>query len=325
MKQIPSENEALLLCEQRTDGLHILRCQTSDNILKLPSEIDGIPVTGLGDYVCAAREIDRPTQKCQQVHLTCGAARTLPRHDAQAILQVILPDTLRTIGSYAFYNCYHLTHLQLPAGVQEVGHGALMNCTDFHELTLSGNAEKRTCLPELLGQVSGEIEVTLSLPAGEVRLLFPPFQEQWEDVTPAHIFQNRIEGAGYTYRQCFQSGVLSLIEYDMAFERLLRVQDYETAVRVALNRLRWQVGVSETARAAYEDCLRTHADTITELLLKKRDTQGVHALLRLGVLSGEGLQRACDLARQMGQTEALGILLAALGSTAVRAPKQYDL
>lgn len=324
MKQIPSENEALLFCEERTDGLYILRCQTSDSILKLPNEIEGIPVVGLGDYVCAAREPDLSGREVWQIHLTCGQSG-LPKHDAQAIRQVILPDTLRTIGSYAFYNCYHLNSLELPASVQEIGHGALMNCTEFHEIMLSGNAEGRTCLPELLGQVSGEVQAILHLSSGEVHLLFPPYQEQWEDLAPAHIFQRRIEGAGYPYRQCFQNGVLSLIEYDMALERLMRIQDYETAVRVSLNRLRWSVGVSAVARTAYEDCLRTHADTAAEILLRQRDVQGIHALLRLGVLSGEGLHKACDLARQMGQTEALGILLAAIGGTATRAPKQYDL
>lgn len=324
MKQIPSENEALLFCEKRTNGLYILRCQTSDSILKLPDAIEGEPVIGLGDYVCAAREPDLSGREVWQVHLTCGGNQ-LPQHDAQAIRQVILPDTLRTIGSYVFYNCYHLQSLELPASTQEIGHGALMNCTEFHQMILRGNAEGKTCLPELLGQTSGEVQATLYLPAGEVRLLFPPYQEQWEDLAPAHIFQRRIEGAGYPYRQCFQNGVLSLIEYDMALERLMRIQDYPTAVCVALNRLRWPVGVSPVARSAYEDCLRIHADIAAEILLGQHDIQGIHALLRLGVLSQQGLHKACDLARQMGQTEALGILLAAIGSTATPARKQYDL
>ncbi|MBS5144308.1 MAG: leucine-rich repeat protein [Butyricicoccus pullicaecorum] len=324
MKQISSENEALLFCEQRADGIYILRCQTNDNILKLPNEIEGIPVVGLGDYVCAVREPELSGREIWKIHMTCGQDE-LPTHDAKAICQVILPDSLRVIGSYAFYNCYHFSRLELPAGIQEIGHGAFMNCTNFREVTLRGDAQGRTCLPELLGQVSGEIQATLHLPAGEVHLLFPPYQEQWEDLAPAHIFQRRIEGAGYPYRQCFQGGVLSLMEYDMAFERLIRIQDYETAVRVALNRLRWPVGVCALAHTAYVDCLHEHADIMIEVLLRQSDVQGVHALLRLGVLSEKEIHKACDLARQMGQTEVLGILLAAIGSTVPRAPKQYDL
>lgn len=325
MKQIISENEALLFCEKRADGLYILRCQTSDRILKLPREVEGLPVVGLGDYVCAPREPDLSHREVLQIHLTCGGTK-LPEHDAQAIEQVVLPDTVRAIGSYAFYNCYHLKRLEIPVGVQEIGHGALMNCSEFSELVLDGNAEGHTCLQEMLGQTSGEVQVGLRLPAGEVRLLFPSYQEQWEDLAPAHIFQRRIEGTGYPYRQCFQNGVLSLGQYDMTFERLMRIQDYETAVRVGLNRLRWSVGVSAMARETYEDCLRTHADVAARILIEAHDTQGIHALLRMGVLTGEGLHKACDLARQMGQTEILGILLAALGGgRAPSAQKQYDL
>lgn len=326
MKQIIGENEALLFCELRADGFYMLRCQTSDAILKLPREIEGVPLVGLSDYVCAVREPDLSHKAVEAFHLTCGSAK-LPVHNAQAIRQVILPDTVRSIGSYAFYNCYHLKHLEMAADVQEIGHGALMNCSEFSELVLHGNAEGHTCLQEMLGQTSGEVQVQLSFAAGEVRLLFPPYQEQWEDLAPAHIFQRRIEGAGYPYRQCFQNGILSLSQYDMAFERLLRIQDYETAVRVALSRLRWCVGVSAMAHKLYVDCLRTHADVAARMLIDARDTQGIHALLHLGVLSGESLHKACDHARQTRQTESLGILLAALsgGSSTPTVQKQYDL
>ena len=75
-----------------------------------------------------------------------------------------------SLAAYAFYNCYHFSRLELPAAIQEIGHGAFMNCTNFREATLRGDAQGRTCLPELLGQVSGEIQAALQLPAGEVRI-----------------------------------------------------------------------------------------------------------------------------------------------------------
>ncbi len=325
MKQIIGENEALLFCERKADGYDILRCQTCDAILRLPDRIEGVPVVGLADYVCAAREPDLSRKEVTKIHLTCGGGKP-PVHDAQAIRQVILPDTVRSIGSYAFYNCYHLRRMEMPVGVREIGHGALMNCSEFSELALHGDAQGHTCLQEMLGQTSGEVQVQLSFGAGEVHLLFPPYQEQWEDLAPAHIFQRRIEGAGYSYRQCFQNGILSLSQYDMAFERLLRIQDYETAVRVALLRLRWCVGVSQAAHALYVDCLRAHAALAACMLIDAQDTQGLHALLHLGVVSAEDLHKACDHARQTRQTEILGLLLAALGGS--RTPttqKQYDL
>lgn len=330
MNQIICENEAVLLCTRQQDGVCILRCRTADPILRLPETVGGLPVVALGDYLCAAREPDVSQYDVFKVRLTTGEqVSSAPVHDARGIERIILPSTVRAIGSYAFYNCYSLQALTVHVGVQSVGHGALMNCTAFHKIDLYAGEGDRTCLSDLLGQTSGEISVNLHLPNAQARLIFPPFNEELEDLGPAHIFQRRIEGAGYAYRQCIQNGVLSFLQYDSAFERLLRIQDYDTACRVALLRLRWPVGLSAPARADYLECLRAHAENAVHTLLDSRDVPGLSALLALGTLDRAGLSQACDLARQMGQTEALALLLAALDRTAGRAApcrqKTYDL
>ena len=123
--------------------------------------------------------------------------------------------------------------------------------------------------------------------------------------------------------------MLSFLQYDGALERLLRIQDYDTACRVALLRLRWPVGLGAQARAAYLDCLHAHAQAAVRGLLEARDVPGLSALLSFGALDQGGLSAACDLARQMGQTEALALLLAALDRAIGRAApcrqKTYDL
>ncbi len=330
MNQIIRENEAILLCARQDDGVCILRCRTSDPVISLPDQILGLPVVALGDYLCAEREPDLSQYEVFEVRLTTGDhIGPDPVHNARGIERVILPPTVRAIGSYAFYNCYSLQALTVHAGVQSVGHGALMNCTAFHKIDLYAGEGDRTCLSDLLGQTSGELEVCLHLPGTQARLIFPPFNEELEDLGPAHIFQRRIEGAGYAYRQCIQNGVLSFLQYDGAFERLLRIQDYDTACRIALLRLRWPVGLSAPARADYLECLRAHAGNAVRTLLDSRDVPGLSALLALGTLDRAGLSTACDLARQMGQTEALALLLAALDRTVGRAApltqKTYDL
>lgn len=330
MNQIIRENEAILLCTQQDDGVCILRCRTSDPVISLPDQILGLPVVTLGDYLCAEREPDLSQYEVFEVRLTTGdRIGPEPVHNARGIERVILPSTVRAIGSYAFYNCYSLQAVTVHAGLRSVGHGAFMNCTAFRQVELYAGERDKTCLPDLLGQTSGELLAILHLPQAEARLLFPLFNEELEDLGPAHIFQRRIEGAGYAYRQCIQNGVLSFLQYDGAFERLLRIQDYDTACRVALLRLRWPVGLGAQARAAYLDCLHAHAQAAVRGLLEARDVPGLSALLSFGVLDRGGLSAACDLARQMGQTEALALLLAALDRTAGRAApcrqKTYDL
>ena len=58
MREILSENQALLTYEVTQAGVCILRCQTADAVVQLPDTLDGQPVTALGDYVCAARTPD---------------------------------------------------------------------------------------------------------------------------------------------------------------------------------------------------------------------------------------------------------------------------
>ena len=69
------------------------------------------------------------------------------------------------------------------------------------------------------------------------RLLFPEYVEELEDLSPAHIFQRRIHGAGYSYRQCFDGGVLNFRQYDAALSELLERHDFSVAARVAVRRL----------------------------------------------------------------------------------------
>ena len=330
MNQIICENEAVLLCTRQQDGVCILRCRTADPILRLPETVGGLPVVALGDYLCAAREPDVSQYDVFEVRLTTGEqVSSAPVHDARAIERVVVPRSVQAIGSYAFYNCYNLQAVTVHAGLRSVGHGAFMNCTAFRQVELYAGERDKTCLPDLLGQTSGELLAVLHLPQAEARLLFPPFNEELEDLGPAHIFQRRIEGAGYAYRQCIQNGVLSFLQYDGALERLLRIQDYDTACRVALLRLRWSVGLSAQAREVYLACLREHPTDAVRTLLDSRDVPGLSALLSFGVLDRSGLSAACDLARQMGQTEALALLLAALDRAIGRAApcrqKTYDL
>ena len=151
------------------------------------------------------------------------------------------------------------------------GTGAFMNCTAFRQVELYAGERDKTCLPDLLGQTSGELLAILHLPQARPGCSSPPFNEELEDLGPAHIFQRRIEGAGYAYRQCIQNGVLSFFAVRRRTGAPAAHQDYDTACRVALLRLRWPVGLGAQARAAYLDCLHAHAQAAVRGLLEVRD------------------------------------------------------
>lgn len=323
MRVIQGENDLLLTCAAAPDGIAILRCETRDDAVTLPSEIDGAPVTQLGPYALSEHAPDLSGRETFAVRITCGGPE--PVHDANAIRTVTLPAALQSVGSYAFYNCRRLETITLPHTVTDFGGEALMNCRALHAVVLRAAPNAPTCLQKLLGEHAGELDVRFEGEA-PARLLFPAYTEELEDLSPAHIFQRRIHGAGYGYRQCFDAGVLSFRQYDLALTGLLERHDFAVAARVAARRLAVPYALSDAAREAYLDCLRAHGGALLRTCAAAGESAAISFLLSLGVLTAADVDAACDAAREKEQTAALSVLLAATGKTAARGrAKTFDL
>ncbi|MEI3557124.1 MAG: leucine-rich repeat protein [Eubacteriales bacterium] len=311
MRVIEGENELRLTCSRSASGgIALLRCETQDDIVRLPDEIDGVPVTEVGAYVLSERAPDLTGKDTFAVRITCGG--TEPKHNAAAIRTVTLPKDAKSVGSYAFYNCRNLERIELTDSVSEFGGGALMNCMSLREVILHAAPSAPTCLPRLLGEYAGELDVRFDEHA---RLLFPEYVEELEDLSPAHIFQRRIHGAGYSYRQCFDGGVLNFRQYDAALSELLERHDFSVAARVAVRRLAVPFVLSDAAKADYLTVLRTHGGNLAQSCAKAGETAALTFLLSLGVLSAADVDAACTSAREAEQTAALSVLLSAAGKT----------
>ena len=303
MRTIEGENELLLTCAETPDGVAILRCETRDDAVRLPDEIGGAPVVSLGAY---------------------GPE---PVHDANAIRAVTLPRSLQSVGGHAFYNCRRLERLTLTGSVRDFGGDTLMNCHALHFVRLHADPAGPTCLRKILNEYAGELDVLLGLDGGaQARLLFPAYSEVLEPVTPAHIFQRRIHGAGYGYRECFEAGVFRPHEYDRALESLIARHDFIDAARIAARRLAAPFGLSDGARDAYLDCLRTHGGELARACAAAGESAALTFLLSLGVLTAADVSASCDTARAHEQTAALSVLLAAAGQQQPRGRvKSFDL
>lgn len=78
--------------------------------IKLPSEIDGMAVTGI-----AAEAFKADT----------------------FIKSVEIPSSITKIGDWAFYSCISIEEIKLPDSVTEIGKGAFWNCIGLSDVTLS--------------------------------------------------------------------------------------------------------------------------------------------------------------------------------------------
>ena len=310
MHIIEGENELLLTCLQTPAGVSILRCQTSDESVCLPDKIAGAPVVSLGPYSMSARPPVALPSDMFQVRVTCGGAN--PVHDADAIRAVTLPAHLQSVGIYAFYNCRRLESLTMTASVRDFGGQTLMNCHALHTVRLHADPAGPTCLRKILNEHAGEIDVVFCHNGVAARLLFPAYSEELETVTAAHIFQRRIHGAGYGYRECFAAGVFQPHQYDRALDGLIARHDFINAARIAARRLAVPFGLSDAARDMYLNCLRAHGGKLARACAAAGESAALGFLLSRGVLSARDISAACDTARENGQTAALSVLLAAI-------------
>lgn len=93
----------------------ILEYLGGSGTVTLPSEIDGCPVVAIAD----------------------GAFR------GQDVTGVILPDTLESIGWFAFAGCVRLETVVLPRSVQDIAYGAFDHCTHLTILCAEGSYAAR--------------------------------------------------------------------------------------------------------------------------------------------------------------------------------------
>ena len=113
--------------------------------IKIPSELGGHPVTGLGEYSFAANPYDG-----HQGNPLCSKIRsvTIPQSvtsigkrafdGCSALTTLSLGEKIKTIGNYAFECCTSLTGVTIPQSVTSIGYSAFEGCTALNPLTIKG-------------------------------------------------------------------------------------------------------------------------------------------------------------------------------------------
>ena len=81
----------------------------------VPTEVEGKPVTEIGDYAFAW---------------------------CISLTSIIIPDSVTQIGKWAFCDCPSLTEVTIPDSITEIGYGAFGGCESLTEITISDNIQK---------------------------------------------------------------------------------------------------------------------------------------------------------------------------------------
>ena len=254
----------------------------------------------------------------EELHPVCG----------NFVEEIILPDSLQVIGSCAFYNCRRLRRLSVGAGDLTVGSDVFLNCFALADLLVRAAPEEKTGLFALVNNITEAVRA-LFWPVEEAApragLWYPAY---WEDIeeTPAHILLHTFSGQGYHYRQCFLENKLLPAEYDAIFPQGHDADDASVMAMLCFDRLRWPWQLSEAARDAYRDFLKTNTGRVLTRLLKAQDTEGIKVLLALDVMDTDAFAEGAALAAKADNAEAAALLADAEHKKRAAAPqkKRYD-
>ena len=179
-----------------------------------------------------------------------GADGALAELAGAYITRVTLPEGIKKIGNFAFYNATELAELELGSGIDTLGSDAFMNCRSLSRLLLHADPGQKTGLRLLLAQLSSDLEVALSGENGVwAKLLFPEYYESYDEIAPAHIFGRNIVGEGFR-RDRASARTCSILHSTIRFSRR----------RVWMNRRQRWDGWHSTACAMRRNFRRRRAD-----------------------------------------------------------------
>ena len=263
-------------------------------------------------------DFDAPASDADTLHPVCG----------NFLEELTLPDSLQVVGSCAFYNCRKLRLLTVGTGSLTMGSDVFLNCFALETIRVQAGPEEPTGLFALVNNITEAVRALFWLP-GEARpragLWYPAY---WEDVeeSPAHILLHTFSGQGYHYRQCFLDGKILSAEYDAIFPDGHAAEDQGVAAMLCFDRLRWPWQLSDAARDAYRDFLKTNTGRVLTRLLKAQDTEGIKVLLALDVMDTDAFAEGAALAAKADNAEAAALLADAEHKKRGSAPKKrrYD-
>jgi len=298
-----------LAYEIRKETAKIWRCYTYGNVAELPAELEGFPVTELAPYAFSAHMDERKLEK----GLEEGSIRMWGEGDDPVLkgmeLKVLyLPETMRKIGAYAFYNCNALEELHFSDALRDLGAGLFTGCHHVRKLQVTMRESEATCLQDILQELPEKMQVVFH-GKKEAQVLFPEFFEEGTENTPARNLSSTMHGSGMNFRYCFYQKRFEFRAYDSKFYWATVKEDVETILDVAQQRLRFPVDLSEEAKTTYENWLRVHLTEAGTCLVRRKDMEGLRWMTGNYEMSKELLQLMAEEAAREGFTEGTGFLL----------------
>lgn len=312
--------EKTVQCEAK-----VLRVLGQMPAITIPDKIDGCPIVEIGDY-CFAYEAHLPKQgyfisiyyENNSQPQTNHQDRTTTELCGSYIESICLPDSLRKIGNYAFYNCRNLKTLELGNKLNIVGSDAFMNCYKLQKLYIRCDALEPSILQKLFVQISWDIEVLFVGHYKQVKsqekkiqasLFYTEYYDSYDEIAPAHIFEHQIIGSGFRARQSFLDNKVDYHQYDAIFLQSYKSESMQSMCHLALCRLRYPICLTPQTDAFYKNYIFSHGVTLVQYLSSQKELDILKFLFQKQLLSQDAIQAAILSASSAGWTEGCACML----------------
>ena len=115
------------------DGeIEITGCMSTEEVIIVPEEIDGLPVTRIWEYAFSFCENEKEIVLPDSIKEIGEVAFA----NNYMLEKINLPKELKTIPNSCFYGCYNLKEITIPEGVTKIGASAFEGCTKLSTINI---------------------------------------------------------------------------------------------------------------------------------------------------------------------------------------------
>lgn len=288
------------------DEVTITGTDGGGDYLIVPEEIKGFPVTAIGERAIYGQK--------QFVKITLpDTVRTIGAYafaECRSLEYVKMPQSLVTIGDYAFYNCHALKETDLHSHLKSMGYGAFKNCSELKLVNVYADEGQKLVIGALIDDSSNEIELDMYNTSGELltKLIFTEFEYDCIIQVEARQFDWVYHGSGNVYRECISDNGVDYHKYDGVFNAAVREDWPKTAMRIALGRVLWPYKLLNEHRQIYTDYLKANKDNVFEYFLAQHDISSLEKSADF-LLDGKTAQQWIMQARDAGETAFVSFLM----------------
>lgn len=265
--------------EQNNNSVTILSYEGNEHYLTIPDEIDGFFVTAIAPKAFLGKK---------------------------NITHLILPDSVSTIGDWAFAHMSGLQIITLPASNITLGKQVFMDCPCISEIRVSGKSDTDPNLAFYMAYVYSALKNTLLFRFEDTGS--NAWYQELDDAICRFLDRPDDDGFEPVYLGWFEDEDVMTTQYPPYVQK----KRLEKAA-LSLRRLRFPNALNDSHKLVYEDYLLSHFDAgVWDCILTepyREDTGYLQLILDLSCITADNINHCIADCNRANATQAVAMLI----------------